>query len=90
MSSTIQRRVEALEHAGTSGVEFILILRRVVKPGAQPGEATQAMLQGQHLQREAAESEAQFIERIRAHALANCRPGQRSVLVLMEESDLDL
>lgn len=90
MSATIQRRVEALEHAGASGLEFILILRRLVTPGVPPGEATHGKLIGQHFVREPAETEADFIERLRSYAIAHRRPGQLGAQVLMDETDLDL
>ena len=90
MSATIQRRVEALESAGAAGTDFILILRRVITPGVPPGEATQARMLGQHFEREPTETEADFIERLRAYGLAHRRPGQLGVQVLMDETDLDL
>ena len=55
-----------------------------------PGETTQAHASGQTLTRELTETEAQFIDCIRAHALAHRQPGQYGVQVLMEETDLDL
>lgn len=90
MSATIQRRVEALESAGAAAIDFILILRRIITPGVPPGEATHAQALGQTFTREPTETEAQFIERIRAYALAHRRPGQLGVQVLMDETDLDL
>jgi hypothetical protein len=90
MTATIQKRVEALESAGAAGTDFILILRRIITPSVPPGEATHAKLLGQHFERETAESEADFIERLRAYALAHRRPGQSGVQVLMDETDLNL
>ena len=90
MSATIQRRVEALESAGAACTDFILILRRFIAPGVPPGEATQAQMLGQHFVREPEETEADFIERLRAYAVAHRRPGQMGVQVLMDETDLDL
>jgi len=90
MTATIQLRVEALESAGAGGIDFMLILRHIIAPGVLPGEATYARARGQSFTREPAETEAQFIERIRAYALAHRRPGQHGVQVLMEEIDLDL
>lgn len=90
MSTAIQRRVDALEHASANGLDFFLILRRFITPGVQPGEATQAQALGQSFTREPSETEAQFIERIRAYAAAHRQAGQHGVQVLMEESDVDL
>jgi hypothetical protein len=90
MSANVSKRIEALERAGTAGIDFILILRRIVKPGVQSGEATHATVLGQHFEREPAEPEVDFIERVRAFGLAHRRPGQRCVQVLMDETDLDL
>lgn len=90
MSATIQRRVEALESAGAAGNDFILILRRIITPGVPPGEATHAQMLGQHFERDPAETEEAFIERLRAYAAARRLPGQHGVQVLMDETDLDL
>jgi hypothetical protein len=90
MTPSIQRRVEALEAAGAAATDFILILRRIITPGVPAGEATQAKMLGLHFVREPSESEADFIERLRAYALAHRRPGQHGVQVLMDETDLDL
>jgi hypothetical protein len=90
VTTAIAKRVEALESAGAAGIDFFLILRRFITPGVPPGEATQAQALGQTFTREPAETEAQFIERIRAYALAHRQPGQYGVQVLMEETDLDL
>ena len=90
MSATIQKRVEALESAGAAATVFILILRRIVTPGVPPGEATHGKLLGQHFERKPEESEADFIERLRAYAIAHRRPGQLGAQVLMDETDLDL
>lgn len=90
MTAAIYKRVEALESAGAAAVDFILILRRIITPGVPPGEATHAKLLGQHFEREPAESEADFIERLRSYAIAHRRPGQMGVQVLMDETDLDL
>lgn len=87
---TLERRVDALESAGAAATDFILILRRVTTPGVTPGEATHGKLLGQHFQRELGESEADFIERLRAYAVAHRRPGQLGMQVLMDETDLDL
>ena len=90
MTTTMQRRVEALESAGAAGIDFILILRKIITPDVPPGEATHAQALGQTFTREQGETEAQFIDRIRAYALAHRRPGQHGVQVLMDETDLDL
>lgn len=90
MSATIQKRVEALESAGAAAIDFILILRRIITPGVPPGEATHGKLLGQHFEREPGESEADFIERLRAYAIAHRKPGQFGAQVLMDETDLDL
>lgn len=90
MTATIQKRVAALETAGGQTIDFILILRRIVRPGVPTGEITQAKALEQGFTREQSETEAQFIERIRAHALAHRRPGQHGVQVLCDENDLDL
>lgn len=89
MSATIQKRVEALEHTSASGRDFILILRRIIKPGVSSGEATQARMFEQHFKREPTETEADFIVRLRACGFAHRRPGQLAVQVLMGEIDLD-
>lgn len=90
MSTTIQKRVEALEQMGARKIDFFLILRRFVTPGVPPGEATQAQMLGQRFEREPSESEGDFIERLRAYAVAHRRPDQYGVQVLMEEIDIDL
>jgi hypothetical protein len=90
MTATLHKRVEALESAGAAAIDFILILRRIITPGVPPGEATHGKLLGQHFEREPGESEADFIERLRAYALAHRRPGQLGAQVLMDETDLDL
>ncbi len=90
MNREIDRRLDALEAAGAAANDFILILRRIITPGVPPGEATHGKLLGQHFEREPAESEADFIERLRAYAVAHRRPGQLGAQVLMDENDLDL
>lgn len=90
MTTAIGRRVEALESAGAAATDFFLILCRFITPGVPPGEATHARLLGQRFEREAAESEADFIERLRAYAVAYRRPGQFGAQVLMDEIDIDL
>ena len=90
MSREIDRRLEALEAAHSAATDFILILRRIITPGVPPGEATHGKLLGQHFEREPADSEADFIERLRAYAVAHRRPGQLGAQVLMDETDLDL
>jgi hypothetical protein len=90
MTATIQRRVEALEAAGAGEVDFILILRQIVTPGVPMGEATHAQALGHSFTREPSETEDQFIERIRGYARMHRRPGQHGVLVVLDETDLDL
>ena len=90
MTTAIAKRVEALESAGGARIDFFLILRRFITPNVPPGEATHAQALGESFTREPTETEAQFIERIRAYALAHRRPGQYGVQVLMEEIDLNL
>ena len=90
MTATIHRRIEALEAAGAAGIDFILILRRIITPGVPPGEATHAQALGRSFTREQAETEAAFIERIRAYALAYRGPGQHGVQVTLDDCDLDL
>ena len=90
MSTSMERRVGALEIAQSGGVDFILVLRRIVRPGIEPGEVTAAQMMGQRFERMASESEDEFVARLRHHASENRRPGQHGVQVLCDERDLDL
>ena len=90
MTRTIDRRLEALEAIGDSGVNFILILRQVVTPGTPVGEVIAAEMMGERFERFLSETEDAFIARLREHAEMTRKPGQRAVQVIMEEVDLDL
>jgi hypothetical protein len=90
MTRTIDRRLEALEAIGDSGVNFILILRQIVTPGIPVGEAVAAEMMGERFERTLTETEDDFIARLRDHAEMTRKPGQRAVQVIMEEVDLDL
>ena len=90
MTTAIGKRVAAQVFAGAAATDFILILQRVITPGVPPGEATQARMLGQHFEREPTETEADFLERLRAYRFAHRRPCQVGVQVLMDENDLDL
>lgn len=90
MTPSIHKRIETLEAADGAGVDFILIVGLRVTPDGTAGEANQVKLLGQQFHREPAESEAAFMERLRAFARANRQPGQLGVQLLIDETYLNL
>ena len=90
MSRPITRRLEALEAAGSDAINFILILRQIITPGMPPGEAVAAEMLGERFERLPTETEDDFIARLRHHAEASRRPGQRCAQAIMYEVDLAL
>lgn len=90
MSTSIHRRVSALEASSASGVDFILILTKIVRPGDLGREMQTASVYGQRFVRADDESESQFTDRIEVFAKANTPPGHHAARVFVNDNDLAL
>jgi hypothetical protein len=89
MNREIDRRLGALEYKTNSGVQFILILRRLVSPGnTGTKEITAASLRGERYTRNLGETESDFIERLRGLAISKRGPGEQGASVLIDETDI--
>lgn len=84
MSSTLERRLAALEAVHRATRNFTLITIRFIDPGVEAGGATSATALGQRFTREPAETEDDFIDRIHDYAKANCPAGHRGVQVFLD------
>ena len=90
MTATMQKRVEALEAAGTGEADFHFIVVTFVSPGHLDAKVATAEMMGQRFERLEFESEDDFIARLRQYAEDHRLPGQRAVQVLCHPIDLDL
>ena len=86
--NALERRLETLEQAHSDALEFIFIVRQVVRPGRPVGEAVVAETAGQKFKRADGETEDAFMDRVRAFALSRRLPGQHAALVAIDDVDL--
>ena len=87
--AALERRIEALEAQTQPTAEWILIQRRIVRPGVPAGEAATATALGQRFNREASETESEFLERVRAYVAANRNTSAcAAVMIVADEMDI--
>lgn len=84
MSSTLDRRLAALEAVSRTADYFLLIVIKFIEPGVEAGEATFATALGLRFTREPAETEDDFIDRVHDYAEANRPAGQRVVRAFLD------
>jgi len=89
MNLTLGRRLAALEAASRAANNFTLLVRRIITPEEETGEATLATALGQRFTREPSETEDDFIDRIHDYAEANCPPGQRAVQAFIDHDGFE-
>ena len=87
--ATLERRIEALEAAGTDVLE-VVALRKIIDP-ANPGRRVQtAMLGEERFYRADDESEADFIARLHGIAGELHRAGKGPVRIIANDIDMAL
>lgn len=85
MSTSIERRVAALEQAIGPEKEPTLLVIRFVAPGGLDAEARRATIDGRTLLREAGEGKEEFCERVKREARQHF--GERFGVVLMHSNE---
>jgi len=88
MSASLARRMTKLEAAASAGVNGVaIIFRRIIR--ADSGEVVRAIIGDKVADRQADESEDDFMARSRVEALATTRRRPARV-ILLSEQDIDL
>lgn len=75
MGTTLEKRIEALEVAAPQERDPICIVRLIALPGQIDAEAVRAEVGGVVMLRADGESEDAFLDRVKAQAVQQAKPG---------------